>query len=291
MPAYDAKHFEEQKKAQDAEWARRKASGEGSSTPAKPFIVRSEYGILPEEGESFRIRTKQILARHIELMGMPYRMLEMAWEIGFELIALKEMVYHGQWTPFCENALSEVSLRKIEQYMQLAKGKDRLLAKYANPKHSFDFETLPPIRDALADIQTWSREEREQRGKPPIKSRPKEKRASRTIEVKATVTRTESEKVPPPVSNAPESPPAPLEGSPIETLIEEVVETLEGKPADENLDSDELDAAYYWADQIREEAPHLWAMFCPDCQALLGRKGERVGKRLVGNQGRLTRGR
>jgi hypothetical protein len=75
-------------------------------------------------------------------------MLERAWEIGAELILLKEKVYHGQWTEFCKENLAPLSFKKIERYIQLARYKDRLLAKYKNDKLSI-------LGISLRSIKRW----------------------------------------------------------------------------------------------------------------------------------------
>jgi hypothetical protein len=167
----------ERRKAEDEAWLKRKAQGEVTSK----FVVRNQYGIHPDEESLVQARVKHLLAQHHELELMPWRMLEKAWEIGEQLIDLKEMVYPKQWTAFCAEILSSVSLRKIERLMQLRRFKNRLLVKYENDK-SVDFGNLPPVYKALEDIHAWSREDRERQGKPPKKSPAKEKRTARLLD-------------------------------------------------------------------------------------------------------------
>jgi hypothetical protein len=142
--------------------------------------MRDSFGIHPDEQMIVEAKVKHVLSQHRELELMPWKMLERAWEIGAELIELKEKVYQGKWGDFCKESLASMTVRNIERYMQLAKHKDRLLTKYKTDTR-VDFDELPPIRQALTDIQTWSREEREAQGKASIRhrSKSKEKRSSR----------------------------------------------------------------------------------------------------------------
>ena len=155
--------------------------------PIRQIIWGDSYGILSDEKPFIEDRIRNITKEHFELESMPGRMLLLACEIGFEFIELKEnKVCSGKWGEFCRDMFPEISLRKIEQCMQLARAKDWLLEKYQKTKQRFDFDELPPIRQALADLQEHNRAEREKEGKPPIQ--PKEKRARRVQEADTTVT-------------------------------------------------------------------------------------------------------
>jgi hypothetical protein len=128
------------------------------------LVLRDAFGINPDEKSIVETKVKHLLGQHNELELMPWKMLQNASEIGAELIALKEKVYHGQWTEFCRQSFASLSQRKIDRYMQLARNKERLLDKYKTDTR-VDFEELPPIRQALADIQTWNQQEPDRQGK------------------------------------------------------------------------------------------------------------------------------
>jgi hypothetical protein len=154
--------------------------------PERQIVWRDSYGIHPDEKPLIEDRIRYITNGHLELESMPRRMLLLAWEIGFEFIELKEnTVYGGKWTDFCQDMFPEISSRNIERYMQLARGKDWLLKKYENDTR-VGLEELPPIRQALADLQEHNRAEREKEGKPPIQHRPKEKRGRREADTTVT---------------------------------------------------------------------------------------------------------
>ena len=173
----------ERRKAEDEAFAERKTQGEVVPAGARP-VVRDSFGIHPDETEVIRTRIREIVRRHVEIESMPRRMLVLAWEEGQELIELKEnKVYSGKWKEFCEDVFPEISLRNIERYIQLAKNKEWLLAKYEKTTRRVDFDELPPIRQALTDIQQRNREERERQGKPPIghRSATKEKQGSQSV--------------------------------------------------------------------------------------------------------------
>jgi hypothetical protein len=140
----------------------------GSDLNKPSYVLRDPFKIHPDESSLVQKTIAHIFAEHHELEITPWKMVKRAWSIGAELIALKQKIYRGQWSRFCETKLAPMSLRKIGGYMQLAEYKDRLLAKYRN-RNSFDFDQLPPIREVLADIQGWRREERYNAGKAPIK--------------------------------------------------------------------------------------------------------------------------
>jgi|SRR6516165_5019460 hypothetical protein len=191
----------ERKFCTSAEWDVWEAEQRAAEKPAKEsgheIIVRDQYGILPEEKPEILARVKGIIKNHIELESMPARMLQIAFEIGVEFIELKEKkVYRGKWIEFCREMFPQISPRKIEQYSQLARAKDWLLERYKKRNARFEFSELPPIRQALADIQEKNRETRAEAGKPPIKHRSaKEKRrsGSRDLDGETTVQPDQSE--------------------------------------------------------------------------------------------------
>jgi hypothetical protein len=78
----------ERRKAEDEAYAKRKAQEGLVSVPAK-FITRNEFGFLPEDEPAVEAKVKYLLTQHHELELMPWKMLERAWAIGMELIALK----------------------------------------------------------------------------------------------------------------------------------------------------------------------------------------------------------
>ena len=217
--------------------------------PIRQIIWGDSYGILPDEKPFIEDRIRYITKGHLELESMAGRMLLLVCEIGFAFIELKEnKVCSGKWDEFCRDMFPEISLRKIEQYMQLARAKDWLLEKYQKTKQRFDFDELPPIRQALADLQEHNRAEREKEGKPPIQ--PKEKRARRVQEADTTVT-------PGSLSDQPAKSSLPVAA---EKMVETATKQEETHKPNDWLP--ELDEKYYVSRTMLER-------LCPSCRAIL----------------------
>jgi hypothetical protein len=172
----------EQLKAEDEAFARRKAQ-EGVLSPAfTKLVFRSEYGIHPDEQVLVQGRIDRINQHFQEVKASWQRAKQLAFEIGAELIDLKEnKVYSGKWTHFCKAKFPEIHQRVLENCMQLARNREWLERKYPENETDSFFEVCPTIKLMLGDIQERNREERKAQGKPPIrhKSASKKKRGSR----------------------------------------------------------------------------------------------------------------
>jgi hypothetical protein len=175
------------------------------------IVVRDTYGFLPGEPIPQR-EIDEIVGLHNELILTPRRMLEKAFKIGAWFRELKPRVFHGMWEKLLEEKLPQIGLRQVQRYMQLAENQDWLLEKYKSDTRDA-FDQLPPIREALADIQTKNSIKElkalkgefdsivpKARGSRP--ARAKEKRSSRpaTIEAQSSVVASTEAASPEPVN-------------------------------------------------------------------------------------------
>jgi hypothetical protein len=83
------------------------------------------------------------------------------------LLELKGKVFHGQWENFCRVRFKGISQRSINDYMQLAAYRPRLVGHFKSATYR-EFDQLPGIGAALKIIQSWSKRRRVDRSDPKV---------------------------------------------------------------------------------------------------------------------------
>jgi hypothetical protein len=133
------------------------------------LILRDLFGVLPDDQADVQARVERINQRLKELRDWSYKIRDIFFEIGAELLDLKEKrIFEYKWTDFCKAEFPDVGQREIEKWMQLAKNRSWLELKYKNDLR-VGFDNWPPLNLMLKDIQERNRATRAVQGKPPIR--------------------------------------------------------------------------------------------------------------------------